>query len=86
MAGADTPWEQILIATEKPYHFAHLLYVLQILAVAACKIGNVCCSPPAAHQPISSNNLDLSVSEEAYSRNVRASGTLKFGIKGVFKV
>ena len=84
--GQTTPWEQILIATERPYHFAHLLHVLRILAVAVCKIGNVCCLPAPAHQTISSNSLDLSVPKEAYSRNVRASGTLKFGYEGVFKV
>ena len=37
-------------------------------------------------QPLSSNNLDLSAPEEAYSRNVRASGTRKFGYEGVFKI
>ena len=42
--------------------------------------------PEPAHQQVSSNNLDLSAPEEAYSRNVRASGTLKFGYEGVFKI
>ena len=50
-----------------------------------CKIGDVCCLLAPAHQPFSSNSLDLNAAEEAYSRNVRASGTLKFGYKGVFK-
>ena len=51
-----------------------------------CKIGDVCCLPAPAHQPFSSNGLDLSAPEEAYSRNVRASGTLKFWYEGVFKI
>ena len=51
-----------------------------------CKIGDVCCLPAPAHQPFSSNSLDLSAPEEAYSRNVRASGTLNFGYEGVFKI
>ena len=42
--------------------------------------------PAPAHQPFSSISLDLSVPEEAYSRNVRATGTLKFGYEGVFKI
>ena len=33
-----------------------------------------------------SNSLDLSAPEETYSRNVRVSGTLKFGYEGVFKI
>ena len=44
-----------------------------------CKIGNVCCLLALAHKPFSSNSLGLSAPEEAYSRNVRALGTLKFG-------
>ena len=51
-----------------------------------CKIGDVFCLPATAHQPFSSNRVDLSAPEEAYSRNVRASGTLKFGYEGVFKI
>ena len=51
-----------------------------------CKIANVCCLPAPAHQPFSSNNLDLSAPEEAYRRNVRASGTLKLGYEGCFKI
>ena len=31
-------------------------------------------------------SLDLSAPEEAYSRNERAPGTLKFGYEGVFKI
>ena len=27
--GQTTPWEQMLISTESPYHFAHLLQVLK---------------------------------------------------------
>ena len=54
--------------------------VLRILAVAVCKIGDVCCLPAPAHQPFSSNSLDLSAPEEGYSRNVRASCTLKLGM------
>ena len=34
----------------------------------------------------SSNSLDLSAPEEACSKNVRASGTLKFEYEGVFKI
>ena len=60
-------------------------YVLRILAVAACKIGDVSCLSAPAHQPFSSNSLDLSAPEESYSRNVRASGTLKFGYECVFQ-
>ena len=33
-----------------------------------------------------SNSLDLSAPEEAYSRNVCASGTLKFRYEGAFKI
>ena len=43
-----------------------------------CRIGDVCYLTALTHQPFSSNSLDLSAPEEAYSRNVRASGTLKF--------
>ena len=39
--------------------------VLRILAVALCKIGDICCLPAPAHQPFSSNSLDLSAPEEA---------------------
>ena len=38
------------------------------------------------YQVFFSNSLDLSAPEEAYSRNVRASGTLKFGYESVFKI
>ena len=41
-----------------------------------------------AHQPFSSNSLDLSAPEEAYSRNVLPSGTLmhkKCGYEGVLR-
>ena len=51
-----------------------------------CKIGDLCCLLAPAHQPFSCNSLDLSAPEETYSRNVRASGTLKFGYEGVFSV
>ena len=61
-------------------------HVLRILVVAVCKIGDVCCLPAPTHQPFSSNSLDLSAPEEAYSRNVRASGTLIFWYEGVFKI
>ena len=37
-----------------------------------------------AHQPFSFNSLGLSAPEEACSRNVRASGTLKIGYKVFF--
>ena len=60
-------------------------HVLRILAVDVCRIGDACCLPAPAHQPFSSNSLDLSAPEEAYSRNVRASGTLKFGYEGVLR-
>ena len=72
--------------------YSHLIpdvcscHVLQILAVAVCTIGDVCCLPAPAGQPFSSNSLDLSAPEEAYSRNVRVSGTLKIGYGGVFKI
>ena len=61
-------------------------HVLRILAVDVCRIWDVCCLPAPAHQPFSSNRLDLSAPEEAYSRNVRATGTLKFGYEGVLKI
>ena len=51
-----------------------------------CKIEDVCCMPAPAHQPFSSISLDRSAPEEAYSGNVRASGTLKFGYEVVFKI
>ena len=60
-------------------------HVLRILAVAVCRIGDVCCLPASAHQPFSFNSLGLSAPEEACSRNVRASGTLKFGYECMFK-
>ena len=44
------------------------------------------CLLATAYQPFSSDSLDLSASEEAYSRNVRESGTVKFGFEGVFKI
>ena len=74
------------------YAMTHLMpdvcgcHVLQILAVAMCRIRNNCCLPAPTHQPFSFNSLDLSAPEEACSRNVRASGTLKFGYKGIFKI
>ena len=61
-------------------------HVLRILAVDECGIGDVCCLPAPAHQPFSFNTLDLNTPEEAYSRNVRTSGTLRFGYEGVFKM
>ena len=58
-------------------------------AAAMCcgswRLMDVCCLPAPAHQPFSSNSLDLSASKEAFRRNVRASGTLKFGYEGVLK-
>ena len=33
--------------------------------VAVCKTRDVCCLPAPAHQPFSSNSLDLSSPEEA---------------------
>ena len=59
-------------------------HVLRILAVTVCRIGNGCCLPAPAHQPFSFNSLCHSAPEEACSRNVRASGTLKFGYEGIF--
>ena len=47
------------------------------------------CLPAPANQPFSSNSLGLSIPEEVYSRNGRASGTLKlgYGMKArVFKI
>ena len=61
-------------------------HVLRNLAVAVCKIGDVCCLPAPAHQPFSSNSLGLSAPEEADSRNVCALGTLKLGYEGIFKI
>ena len=61
-------------------------HVLRILAVAVCRIVDVCCLPAPAHQPFLFNSLGLSAPEEACSRNVRASGTLKFGFEGIFKI
>ena len=61
-------------------------HVLRILAVGVYGIGDVCCLLAPAHQPFSSNSLYLSAPEEAYIRNVRASGTLKFGYEGVFRI
>ena len=61
-------------------------HVLRILAVAVCNIGDVCCLSAPAHQPFSSNSLDHSSPEEAYSRNVRASDNLQLGYEGVFKI
>ena len=60
--------------------------VLRILAVAVCKIGDVCSFPAPAYHPFSSNSLDLSAPKEAYSRNVPALTTLKFWFEGVFKI
>ena len=54
------------------------------LAVDVYRIGDVCSLPASAHIPFSSNSLDLSDPEEAYSRNVRASGILKIWYEGVF--
>ena len=51
-----------------------------------CRIEDVCCLPAPAHQPFLFNSLGLSAPEEACSRNVRASGTLKFGYEGIFKI
>ena len=50
-----------------------------------CRIVNVCCLPAPAHQTFSFTSLGLSAPEEACSRNVRASGTLKFGVECIFK-
>ena len=54
------------------------------LVVDVCKIGDVCYLPAPAHQPFSSNSLNLTAPEETYSRNVRASDIVKFGYEGVF--
>ena len=61
-------------------------HVLRILAVAVCRIGDVCCFLAPAHQPFLFNNLDLRAPEEACRRNVRAPGTLKFGYEDIFKI
>ena len=61
-------------------------YVLRILAVDVCRIGDVCCLPAPAHQPFSSNSLDRSAPEETYSRNARASGTLDLGMKVLLRL
>ena len=57
-------------------------HVLRILAVAVCRIGDVCCLLAPAHQKFSFNSLGLSAPEDACSRNVRASDTQKFGYEG----
>ena len=49
-------------------------------------LGDVCCLSAPAYQSFSFNSLVLSAPEEAYSRNVRASGTLKFRYEGVLKI
>ena len=59
---------------------------LRILVVAVSRIGDVCCLPAPARQPFSFNSLGLSYYEEACSRNVHASGTLKFRYEGIFKI
>ena len=51
-----------------------------------CRIGDVFCLPTPAHQPFSFNSLGLSAPEEACSRNIRASGTLKFGYEGILRL
>ena len=61
-------------------------HVLRILVVAVCRIGDVCCLPAPAHQPISFNSFDLSALEEVCRRNARASGTLKFGYEGFLRL
>ena len=59
---------------------------LRTLAVDVCRIGGVCCLPCLHTNHFLLIVWDLSASEETYSRNVRASGTLKFGYEGVFKI
>ena len=54
------------------YQFQKDPFCLNILL----RIGDVCCLPAPAHQPFSSNSLGLSDPEEAFSRNICASGTL----------
>ena len=61
-------------------------HVLRILAAAVCKICDVCCLLAAAHQPFSSNSLGLGAPEDACSRNLRTSNTLKLGYEGIFKI
>ena len=61
-------------------------HVLRILAVAVCRIGDVYCLPAPAHLPFSFNSLGFSAPEDACYRNVRASGTHKFGYEGIFKI
>ena len=46
----------------------------------------VCCLPAPPHQPFLFNSLALSAPEEVCSRNVRASGTLKFGYEDICKI
>ena len=61
-------------------------HVLRILAVAVCRIGDVCCLLAPAFQPFWLNSLGLSAAEKACSRNVCTSGTLKFRYEGIFKI
>ena len=66
--------------------YAHLIpddcgcHMLLILAVAVCKIGDVCCLPAPAHQPYSSNSLDLSAPEDAYSKKCTSIGHSKIWV------
>ena len=61
-------------------------HVLRIVAVAVCKIGDVCFLPAPAHQSFSFNSLDITAPEKAYNRTIRASGTLKIGYEGVLRI
>ena len=51
-----------------------------------CRIGDVCCLLAPAHQPFPSNSLGLRAPGEACSRNIRASGTLRFGYDGILRL
>ena len=58
-------------------------HALRILADAESGIWDVCYLPAPAPQPFSSNSLDFSAPDKAYSRNVRTSDTLRFGYEGI---
>ena len=63
------------MSTETSCHFGHLL---QVSKTSLCQRLLI--------NPFSFNSLGLSAPEEACSRNVRASRTLKFGCEGIFKI
>ena len=59
--------QRLILAVSPIFSLTHLIldlcgcHVLLILAVAVCRIGDVCCLPAPAHQPFSFNSLGLSI-------------------------